>query len=298
MRTGDDFRERGRKREGGGGGSDASLIYQNFYNTTLAWAFGLYPCFDVFFSSDASYTKSDEVKPEEWGVPTSYISRSQANLVFQALAHALSCGIVYIGDGIGLVDSGVVARLALSSGELVRADRPAVPIENCYRFDPLTERYPLVVYTTDRDFILVAAFNLTKEVEVYSIPLDELDAHGRYYAFEHFSREVKPLEKEILDEIQPGECKLYILCPALEGFAAVGDLDKFITTYVIESVSTFHRGAVVNVSVIDPLRLGVICLNRPKELIVDGNVSKDWKYEGNLLEIALLAGKHRLEVRI
>lgn len=287
IRTADDFRL----------GSDASLIYQNFYNATLAWAFGMYPCFDVFFSSEASYMKCGEVKPEEWGVPGMSYNKSQPNVVFQALAHALSCGVVYIGDGIGLVDTSMVARLALSSGELVRADRPAVPIRSCYRVDPLREPYPLVVYTTDRNFTLVGVFNLTKDVEVYSIPLNELGIHGKYCAFEYFDGQVKTVEKEISDEIEPGRCKLFILCPSFDGFAAVGDLDKFITTYVIESVSRFDSGAIVNVSAVDPLRLGVICMDRPKELLVDGKVRNQWKYEHNLLEISLVAGRHTLEVR-
>jgi hypothetical protein len=277
--------------------SDTFYVYQNFFNTALAWAFGLYPCFDAFFSSEKSYAECDKIKTEDWGLSIPYITLAKSNLIFEVLAHALSCGVIYIGDGIGLMDKEMIMRLCLSNGELIRSDNPAIPIKRCYFEDPLKELYPLVVYTKLKNFILIGIFNLSHQEERYSIPLKETGAEGECYSFEYFSREVKMVDKEISDAIQPNGCKLYILCPNWDGFSVIGDLDKFITPYIIDDVKRIESEFLVNIDAFDPVKLGMICEERPREIIVDDTVWKDWNYKAKIVEISLGAGKHTVYIK-
>ena len=286
MRTGGDFRMH----------SDSSLIYQNFYNSALAWAFGLYPCFDVFFTSDASYAKCDEVKAEEWGLPLPYITLKDANMASAVLAHALSCGITYIGDGMGLIDKKTIMSLCLSNGELIHPDRPAVPIKSCYHLDPIKDSYPLIVYTTCGNNVLLGIFNLSDEEEKYSLPLEELKASNAYYAFEYYSHEVQFAEKKISGVILPKACKLYIMCPILGDSGVIGDLEKVVTPYVIEDVQKDEGLLSVDVKASDRIRLGIVC-RRPEKVLVNGSVCMEWKHEDKLLEVSLGSGKHRVQVK-
>lgn len=282
IRTGHDFRM----------WPDLSEIYQNFYNTALAWAFGLYPCFDVFYTSEKSYSESEEF--DKRNAPIPYVKAP--NVQAEALAHALSCGINYIGDGIGLIDKELVKRLCLSNGEIIHPDRPAFPIRACYHEDPLEDPHPLVVYTMLGRHVLVGVFNLSDHEETFSVPLGHVGANGAYYAFGWFSRKIDLVKDEISGTIRPGECELYILCPALRNeFAVVGDLEKFVAPYVLKDECMSGKTLITTVEIVDRANLGIIC-KAPKEVTVNGRPWKEWRYKDGLLEMSLSPGEHVIRV--
>jgi len=286
MRTGDDFRLP----------PDTVKLYQDFYNSALAWAFGLYPCFDVFFTSEKSYEESDKLGPEDWGFQPSYITVKESNVRFQLLAHALSCGVTYIGDAIGTVDKGAIVKLCLSNGEVVRPDRPAVPVRQCYLRDPLSDKFPLIVYTTIKGYVLVGVFNLSDETVEYMVPLRDLGIEGEYYDFEYFSHKVAPVKDEMRGTVEGRDCQLHILCPALGGFAVVGDISKFIAPYAIIKAELADGGLAVSTESADEVDLAIVCRDKPKEVVVDGAPRRDWKYEDGLLRVALTPGRHIIQI--
>jgi len=287
IRTGDDFRMP----------PDSTKLYQDFYNSALAWAFGLYPCFDVFFTSEKSYEESDKLEPVDWGFPEiGYITVKESNVRFQLLAHALSCGITYIGDAIGTVDKEAVARLCLSNGEVVRPDRPAIPVRQCYLRDPLSDRFPLIVYTTVKGYVLVGVFNMSDETVEYAVPFRDIGIEGEYYDFEYFSNRVMLVRDELRGTVEGRACQLHILCPVLGGFAVVGDVNKFIAPYAIIRAELADGRLVVSTESVDQVDLAVIYRDKPREVVVDGVPYKDWEYKDYLLKIVLTPGRHNIQI--
>jgi len=186
--------------------------------------------------------------------------------------------------------------LCLSNGELIHPDRPAVPIRSCYHLDPIKDSYPLIVYTTCGNNVLLGIFNLSDEEEKYTVPLEEVKTSNAHYAFEYYSREVQFVEKGISGMIQPRACKLYIICPTLGDSGVLGDLEKVVTPYVIEDVQKDDGLLLVDVKANDPIKLGVIC-ERPEKVLVNGSVWMEWKHEDGVLEVSLRSGKHRVQVK-
>ena len=289
VRTGDDFRLY----------PDHVKLYQDFYNSALAWAFGMYPCFDVFYTSDESYIEADKLTAVDWGFPeVSYITIKDANTEFQLLAHALSCGVVYIGDPRGAVNKEALMRLCYTTGEVIKPDRPAVPVKTCFLKDPLKGETPLVVYTTLEKHVLIGVFNLVDSEQEYTISLEEIGAEGEYYDYEYYSGEVELAESEIKRVVGGRKCQLHILAPKLETFAVIGDTIKYITPHLIKDIKVSRNRLVVATKSPDPAVLATVAENTPKEILVDNKQSRDYSYTAPLLKIPLPPGKHVVKIAV
>jgi len=289
VRTGDDFRLY----------PDHVKLYQDFYNSALAWAFGMYPCFDVFYTSSESYRKADKLTAVDWGFPeVSYITVEESNTEFQLLAHALSCGIVYIGDPVGTIDKEALMKLCYMTGEVIKPDRPSVPAKTCFLKDPLKGETPLIVYTTLGKHVLIGVLNLMDSKQEYTISLEEVAAEGEYYDYEYYSGEVKLAESEVKGVVSGRKCRLHILAPRLETFTVIGDVSKYIALHIIKDIKVSRSKLVVTTKSPDPAALAVVAEKTPKEILVDNKQIRHYSYAAPLLKIPLAPGKHVVKIAV
>lgn len=284
IRTGHDFRMK----------PDLYEIYQNSYNSTLAWAFGLYPCFDVYFASKDSYEKVKE--HDRMNAPTEYCH--DADVLPEFLAHALSCGVNYIGDAPEMADPELIQKICCQNGELIHPDRPAIPTRSCYLEDPLEDKSPLVIYTYIGKHVLMGVFNLSDSKQEYYIPLEEvaLDPMQSYCDFKSFKREAKKVVKAISGSLNARSCELHTLSPLRDGIAIIGDVEKLFPPYAIKE--TFYQRECVKIraEVKDQATIVVFC-EKPKEVAVDGK-SWDWTQEGRLSKVKIGPGRHEISIKL
>ena len=93
-------------------------------NAMLCWALGLAPFKDVFWSTEVqegSTYKNGKV--------------TEPNFELQALVSALSRGAVGPGDKIGYMNRELLLRTCRADGLLLKPDKPATPIERCFKPD-------------------------------------------------------------------------------------------------------------------------------------------------------------------
>ena len=205
IRTGDDyyFRKYGNEK----------LWYQNFYCSALAYALGLYPNFDVFIANKQHPDNFEEPCAEE-----------------EALARALSCGVVGFGDKI--VDKEIINRISLSDGTLVKPDKPALPIERCFESDPLVNEEPLIVYTSSKigalTWYYVGVWNLCeKELEYELDPSKWGIGGGEEYITYDWFKKIKVNEGK--KRVAPLKADFYVLAPLIKGkLAFIADTKRYI----------------------------------------------------------------------
>ena len=284
IRTSDDFRMK----------PDLYEIYQNFYNSSLAWAFGLYPCFDVYFTGKESYQKVK--KYDQLNFPLEYYN--DADIIPEFLAHALSCGVNYIGDGIGMANAELIKKVCTQEGKLIHPDKPAIPTRGCFLEDPLEKKSPLVVYTCLGEYILVGVFNLDDSKKEYRVPLVEvgLESGCSCCDFKLFKKETDQVQEMIWGDLDARGCELHIVSPLRNGIAIVGDLEKLFPPYAIQAAYYQQDYIEITVEVKDQATIGAFC-KRPKELRVDGKPS-DWVIEGGLLKVKIDPGRHQIFIKL
>jgi hypothetical protein len=273
---------------------DLYEIYQNFYNSSLAWAFGLYPCFDVYFTGNESYEKVKNY--DQMNAPLMYYN--DADIIPEFVAHALSCGVNYIGDGIAMANAELIKKICTQEGKLVHPDRPAIPTRHCFLEDPLEKKSPLVVYTCLGEYVLVGVFNLDDLKKEYRVPLEEVGLKSGYSCcdFKLFKKETNEVRETISGDLDARGCELHIVSPLRDGIAIIGDLEKLFPPYAIQAAYYHQDHVEITAEVKDQTTIGIFC-KRPKELRVDGNLS-DWVIEGRLLKVKIGPGRHEIFIKL
>lgn len=201
------------------------LWHQFGYCSLLAWAVGLYPSKDVFITSpEHSYQFAEPYNIQE------------------ALLSILGAGLVGIGDAIGFTDKELISKLCLEDGRLVKPDRPALPIEKCFFYDPYAEPEPLILHTCStingKKWYYVAVFNVCRmnvPVELELKP-EEIGIQGKCVCWDYFGKKLTVAEPTTAIErtLEPREVVYYIFAPLLaEGTAVLGDLSKFVSCSTI-----------------------------------------------------------------
>jgi len=134
-------------------------LRQNLFLSFLADALGLAPSHDVFI------TNKDH--PEGF---------ADANADQEALARALSAGVVGFGDKIGHVDREIIGKLAFPDGRLAQPDHPPYPL-----VETIQSAAPAFFTTTTVNgftWTYVSVWNLTEEPQEYSVDIGPLLKDG------------------------------------------------------------------------------------------------------------------------
>jgi len=165
-----------------------------------------------------------------------------------ALSRAVSGGPVYITDEVERSDVGLIRRLCLSDGRVLRPDVPALPTRDTLFRDPCSEPFPLKAFTMAGEAGIVLALNLYGgEVEVEVRPSDAGLARGKYLVYMSVSGRAELIEGDaFLRTVLPeGGGEVFIFAPAVGGFACAGLVEKFIAPKGVDEVHREEGRAVV-----------------------------------------------------
>ena len=175
-----------------------------------------------------------------------------------SLLRAVSGGPIYVSDEIGRSRPEILKPLAFSDGRILRCDRSGMPTADCLTVDPETSGKPLKIQniTTHEGGSagVVAAFNITKEQNPTSGAVSAKDVPGlageQFAVYEYFTGECRVIGRD--DEIpftlrDIDDYRLFILVPIVNGFAAIGLIDKMIAPAAIiaeigEAVRLYEGG--------------------------------------------------------
>jgi hypothetical protein len=142
----------------------------------------------------------------------------------EALLRSLSCGPVGIGDKLGEVDKGIVARLAFPDGRLAQPDRPLFPLQETLGEDILAAWTETRVSEKHR-WIYLVVLNVSEEEKNYRVNVSQIFG-DEYFIYDYFNRQV--VEK-VVGSLPPAWAHYYVLVPKVAGFGFLGLSDKFIT---------------------------------------------------------------------
>jgi hypothetical protein len=170
-------------------------LRQNLLLSFLAGAVGLAPSYDVFITNQ--HHSEGFAEPD---APR------------QALARALSAGIVGIGDKRDQVDREIVGRLAFPDGTLSQPDHPPYPVGATLQSDA-TAFYTTTSISGYR-WIYVALFNLAEENREYHLDLRPFlrgteSVVYDYMAGEHVAE--SQLMPGLTGELQAGEYRYWVI---------------------------------------------------------------------------------------
>ncbi len=181
---------------------------QNLFLSFLAGALGLAPSHDVFITN--------REHPEGFADP--YATQ-------EALARALSAGIVGIGDKAGHSDKEIVGRLAFPDGSLAQPDHPQYPLA-----ETIHSQVPaFFTETTVGGHIwkYLTLWNLSEAEQEYSVDISRLLSND-VVLYDYFGGSLVdgPVVQGILE---PGLARYLILVPPTGGLHLLGFPEKYVT---------------------------------------------------------------------
>ena len=209
---------------------------------------------------------------------------------YHSVLRALSGGPVYFTGDVKKQDWGLLRRLILSDGTVLRTDLPAVPTRDALFVDAGTVPVPLKGFTRVGETGLVGAFNVLEGGAPVSGQLRASDVDGlageRFAVFEYFSRRLRVVTRDEALPVQlaPNQAELYWIVPVVKGRALFGLLDKYVAPRTV--VSQEDDGQTLKITVAEGGRLGVYVERAPRAVTVDGTpATPTWK--DGLLEVAM-----------
>ena len=186
----------------------------------LAWAVGLWPFKDVFWTTSKQPGHSGK-----YMIPPKELWPER-----QALVASLSGGPVAFGDGIGYTNKTLLMKTCREDGLLLKPDKPATPIDRAFTSNaPPAEVWD--TYSTKGEKRWHYLFVYDQEEEFDLFPQDiglKLD----YVSYNFQTGEVKKLPKGSslwIDMSQGKPWEYLVLAPIMEnGMALIGDASKFV----------------------------------------------------------------------
>jgi len=188
-------------------------LRQNLLLSFLAGVLGLAPSYDVFITN--------QHHPEGFAEP---------DAPRQALARALSAGIVGIGDKLDQVDWGIVGRLAFPDGTLSQPDHPPYPVGTTLQSDA-TAFYTTTSISGYR-WTYVALFNLAEDKREYHLDLGPFLRGTESVVYDYMAGEQvaeSQLMPGLTGELQSGAYRYWVIAPQASGLYLLGFMDKYVT---------------------------------------------------------------------
>lgn len=154
-----------------------------------------------------------------------------------SLLRAISGGPIYVSDKLERSRKEILDPLSFHDGKILRCDRPGTPTLDCLTTDPEQSGAPLKIQNIYGNTGYVAAFNISREESPVSGTVSPADVPGligeTFAAYEHFSGKVTIVGKNDRIPVELGDHDayvLYVFVPYEDDFAAIGLIDKFIST--------------------------------------------------------------------
>ena len=199
-------------------------LRQNLLLSFLAGVLGLAPSYDVFI------TNKDH--------PDGF---ADANTGQEALARALSAGIVGFGDKIGHVDKDIVDRLAFPDGRLAPPDHPPYPLAAT-----IQTAVPAFYATTTigrYTWTYVSVWNLSEDQQEYSVDLDPLLKDGDLL-YDFVNETVVP-GRVLSGHADPGLARYVVLVPSVGTAHPLGISGKYVPVSRAQVKGVVTRGRAI-----------------------------------------------------
>ena len=150
-----------------------------------------------------------------------------------AILHALSGGPVYISDRIGESDFTPLKGLCEEDGRLIRADGVLVPVKESLFVDA-TDGGIVSVFNRKNGGVAIASFHLGSGEKTQTIDLLQFQGlKGQVCVYDWFTGNARfeRTDEPYTVEVEEGSEKLLLILDAQDGFAVVGNPEKYLSTY-------------------------------------------------------------------
>jgi len=173
----------------------------------------------------------------DWDMMWSHSPTTKMNIVM----HAISGASVYLSDPHDRSRAEYILPFCLSDGRLLKADRYAMPTEDCLYRDPSNEEIPLKGWTMSGKCGLIGAFNTyrpkAKTISGALKPSDVKYIEGeKFIVYDYFAKTAVILKRdeEYLFDLEEYGAKLFLVVPFEGETAVLGDCDKYVSPAIIE----------------------------------------------------------------
>ena len=193
---------------------------------------------------------------------------------YHAVARAISGGPVYVTDKPGRSRLEYLWPLILSDGSLIRVKSPGLPTRKSLFVDPYNDRVPFMAFARAGDAGALAVWNVDRfgrPVKAVISPSDVEGIEGGTFAIhEYFSGKLTTLglEEKMDVRVKGWGVKLYSVTPIVDGFAAIGLANKYLSPATVDSVD--RDGDHVRITLLEAGRFKAYCELPPEEVSADG----------------------------
>jgi raffinose synthase len=221
---------------------------------------------------------------------------------FHSVLRALSGGPVYITGDLAKEDWGLVRRLILADGTLLRTDAPILPTRDSLFTDTAIVPTPLKGFARVGNTGLVGVFNTNENAVPVTGELRARDVEGlpgdRFAVLEYFSRHLAVVgpQDPVALRLPPNQAELYWVAPINKGAAVFGLIEKYVAPRTVTSLQ--DDGATMRVQVAEGGTLGAYTERAPDTVRVDG-AAVAAKWLAGLLEVPVPrspAKPHQVEI--
>eukprot|EP01116_Phalansterium_solitarium_P018896 TRINITY_DN5142_c0_g1_i3.p1 TRINITY_DN5142_c0_g1~~TRINITY_DN5142_c0_g1_i3.p1 ORF type:complete len:741 (-),score=235.75 TRINITY_DN5142_c0_g1_i3:178-2400(-) len=220
------------------------------YTGMLLWSLGLMPFKDDFWTTS-----------NQPNCPSSFAQCVEPNPVLQALVATLTAGPVGFSDAIGHTDTELVMRTSRADGLLLKADKPATPVDKVLlQFDfssepQLYEAWSSTTTLSGTTWTYVLGADLPTDVTLTPGDLG-LPSGGSFVAWDFFANTTAPFDAghplvlKAAKQSVPVDFSYYTISPVLSnGWTIIGELSKFITVSPgrVSAAGTITNGVSISI---------------------------------------------------
>jgi raffinose synthase len=238
------------------------------------------------------------------GLPDWDMFQSHGTLAeFHAAGRAISGGPVYVSDKPGQQNFDVLKKLMTPDGRVLLCDGPALPCRDSLFVDHSKTAVPLKIWNRSGAAGIVGVFHCQhsdKPVKgsVSSSDIPEL-AGDTFAVWSHRKQKclrVKRGEK-IPVELKDSEFDILTFVPVIDGWAALGLIDKFNPSPAVRSSET--KGKTLRAVVRTAGTAAFWCAKKPATILVDGKKSKaQYNKTSGLLSLELTGDGRTVRIEL
>ena len=193
--------------------------------------------------------------------------------VYEAIAHAISDGPVYVTDKPGEQRFNVLSPFVYRDGKIIRTSVPARPTEDC--LFQVQDPRPFKAFSRDGNIGVLAIWNVA-DTDMVSGEFKPSDVYGisgeDFLVYNYFSKTHIVVRKDQAIPVKLGRLgyELYFVSPIKDGFAPIGLVDKYNAPGTIDSYR--RRGNIVTIRVGESGPFAAYSSRRPESVKVNSSV--------------------------
>lgn len=184
-----------------------------------------------------------------------------------AFLRALSGGPLYISDKVSETDASKLTPLILDDGYVLRCENAGIITKDQIFADPTQNGLAVKVWNKKGNTSYIGAFNCDKEHKAVTTDIKasdmELTSADKYLVVNYANSEMKIVNKDDVLNYKLKESKSVLLSftPLVNGFAFLGNRDKYISSAVIEAKAgnsfVLSQGGLVTLASENPVTVKV-----------------------------------------